>query len=195
MEEYKICTKCSMEKSLIKFCKDKRNKSGYCSWCKFCKNTQVRELRKDGFDGECKDNKNKYKKEYLKARRRNDPEFKLLENLRVRLSNALRGKSKSQTTKQLIGLDFKIFTKWIEFQLEEGMVLENYGSIFHLDHVLPISSFNLLDEEELHKAMNWVNIRPCTPLKNIQKSNKIDTWLYIMQQVKADYFLKHLDEL
>ena len=46
------------------------------------------------------------------------------------------------------------------------------------DHVLPISSFNLLDEEELYKAMNWMNIRPMLPLKNIKKSNKIDPWLY-----------------
>ena len=73
------------------------------------------------------------------------------------------------------------------------MTLQNYGSVWHHDHVLPISSFNLLDEEELHKAMNWINIRPCTPLKNIQKSNKIDPWLYVMQEVKADYFLKHLE--
>ena len=59
-----------------------------------------------------------------------------------------------------------------------------------IDHVLPISSFNLLDEEELHKAMNWINIRPLSPFKNIQKSNKIDPWLYVMQEVKAHYFLK-----
>ena len=63
------------------------------------------------------------------------------------------------------------------------------------DHVLPISSFNLLDEEELYKAMNWINIRPLSPLKNIKKSNKIDPWLYVMQEVKADYFIKHLEEL
>ena len=75
------------------------------------------------------------------------------------------------------------------------MTMENYGSVWHHDHVLPISSFNLLDEEELFKAMNWKNIRPLPPLKNIQKSNKIDRWLYVMQEVKADYFIKHLEEI
>ena len=73
--------------------------------------------------------------------------------------------------------------------------MERYGLIWHIDHVLPISSFNLLDEEELHKAMNWINIRPLSPFKNIKKSNKIDPWLYVMQEVKAQYFLKHLDEI
>ena len=126
----------------------------------------------------------------LKLERLYDPEFKLLGNLRSRLSDVLKGKSKSQTTRQLIGVDFEIFTKWIEFQFEEGMTMKNYGSVWHHDHVLPISSFNLLDEEELYKAMNWMNIRPLSPLKNIQKSNKIDPWLYVMQEVKADYFIK-----
>ena len=51
--------------------------------------------------------------------------------MRARLSKALKGKSKSQTTRQLIGVDFEIFTKWIEFQFEEGMTMENYGSIWH----------------------------------------------------------------
>ena len=40
-----------------------------------------------------------------------------------------------------------------------------------------------------------MNIRPLSPLKNIQKSNKIDPWLNVMQEVKAHYFLKNLDEL
>jgi hypothetical protein len=115
--------------------------------------------------------------------------------MRGRLGEVLKGMSKSQTTHQLIGVDFEIFTKWIEFQLEEGMTMENCGSVWHHDHVLPLSSFNLLDEEELINAMNWKNIRPLLALKNIQKSNKIDRWLYVMQEVKAYYFLKHLDEI
>ena len=73
--------------------------------------------------------------------------------------------------------------------------MQNYGSTWCHDHVLPISSFNLLEEGELQKAMNWKNIRPMQPLKNIKKSNKIDRWLYVMQEVKAHYFIKHFEEL
>ena len=174
-KDKKVCIKCNLGKSLTEFYKDKCRKSGHQSLCKLCQH--------------------KYSNSYINTRRRNDPEFKLLGNLRVRLYDALKGKSKSQTTRQLIGIDFETFSKWIEYQLEEGMTMKNYGSAWHLDHVLPISSFNLLDEEELQKAMNWINIRPLLALKNIKKSNKIDPWLYLMQEVKAHYFLKHLDEL
>ena len=168
-----MCSCCKQEKNVLDYTKDSS--------------------RKDGYDAECKKCKIKHYNEYSKARRLYDPEFKLIGNMRCRLGDVLKGKSKSQTTKQLIGVNFEIFIKWIKYQLEEGMTMDNYGSIWHLDHVLPISSFNLLEEEELFKAMNWMNIRPMLPVKNIQKSNKIDRRLYLMQEVKAHYFLKHLE--
>ena len=188
MEVCKKCTKCKIDKSLIEFCRDKSNKSGFFSWCKMCKNIQTKEFRqkysqienreikekkvcgcckkeknvieyaknrccRDGLANKCKHCDYKYNYAYIKARRRYDSEFKLLGNLRSRLGKVLKGKSKSQTTRQLIGIDFETFTKWIQFQFEEGMNMDNYGSMWHHDHVLPISSFNLLEEEELFKAI------------------------------------------
>jgi hypothetical protein len=174
IKEKKVCRCCKKEKTGLEYT---NNRS-----------------RKDGLASECKNCSYKYRNEYFKARKLYDPKFKLLKNMRSRLSVVLRGMSKSQTTRELIGVNFETFSKWIEFQFEEGMNMNNYGSAWHHDHVLPISSFNLLDEEELHKAMNWMNIRPMQPLKNIKKSNKITPWLYVMQQVKAHYFLKNLAE-
>src|SRR5688572_13621526 len=108
-KDKKVCCRCKIEKTVLAYAKNR--------------------CRKDGFDVECKGCRNNYKKEYIKARRQYDPEFKLLINMRSRLGRVLRGNSKSQTTKQLIGLDFEIFTKWIEYQFEEGMNFENYGSV------------------------------------------------------------------
>jgi hypothetical protein len=169
-KDTKVCFRCKKEKNILEYETNRCRKDGRSNLCKECKYA------------------------YFKARKLYDPVFKQVTNMRSRLSESLRGKPLSQTTQRLIGIDFDIFTKWIEFQLEEGMTMENYGSGWHLDHVLPISSFNLLDEEELIKAMNWMNIRPLPPLKNAQKSNKIDRWLYVMQEVKAYYFIKHLYE-
>src|SRR5688572_14985769 len=86
-KDKKVCWCCRKEKDVLEYSKNR-----YC---------------KDGFARECKDCKNKYNNAYCNARRLYDPEFKLLGNLRVRLGNALRGKSKSQTTRQLIGVDFE----------------------------------------------------------------------------------------
>jgi len=175
IKDKKVCGRCNEEKNATEYTKNR------CC--------------KDGLDSECRNCKCKRYNAYSKARKQYDPEFRLLTNLRSRLSEALKCKSKSQTTMQLIGADFETFAKWIKFQFEEGMTIENYGSVWHYDHVLPLSSFNLLDEEELQQAMNWLNIRPMTPIKNIQKSNKVDWLLYVLQEVKAQYFLKHLEEI
>ena len=70
------------------------------------------------------------------------------------------------------------------------MSLENYGKIWCLDHCLPLSKFNLSNENELNKYTNWVNIRPMYIKDNIVKGDKIDYRLYLLQQIKAKYFLK-----
>ena len=40
------------------------------------------------------------------------------------------------------------------------MTLENYGSVWQIDHCLPVASFNLLDENDIKKCFNCVNLRP-----------------------------------
>ena len=72
------------------------------------------------------------------------------------------------------------------------MTFENYGSYWQIDHVQPLSAFNLLDENELLKAMNWKNLRPLKIKDNQTKFNKVDKWLSVCQDVKAQYFIKNI---
>src|SRR5688572_14616741 len=113
-KDKKVCSRCKKEKTIQEYVKHRS-----------CK---------DGFDGECKECKYKYNHAYSEARKLYDPKFKLLKSMRSRLGEALRGKSKSQTTRRLIGVNFEIFIKWVKFQFEEGMTLDNYGSMWHHDH-------------------------------------------------------------
>ena len=70
------------------------------------------------------------------------------------------------------------------------MNIENYGIDFVLDHTVPIASFNLFNEDELRKCFNWKNLRPMRPKENISKGSKVDERLYLLQEIKAHYFLK-----
>ena len=74
------------------------------------------------------------------------------------------------------------------------MSLENYGSVWHIDHVIPCASFNFLNEKEMKKCFNWINLRPMYASENISKGNKIDERLYLLQEVKANYFQKLNEE-
>ena len=70
------------------------------------------------------------------------------------------------------------------------MNLENYGSLWNIDHTLPCSSFNLLEFQQMEKCFNWINLRPMYASENISKGNKIDERYYLLQEVKANYFQK-----
>ena len=54
----------------------------------------------------------------------------------------------------------KFLKKWIHCQLYGDMTIEDFGSVWSIDYCIPISSFNLLDENEMRKCFGWVNLRP-----------------------------------
>ena len=70
------------------------------------------------------------------------------------------------------------------------MTLENFGKIWCLDHCLAIASFNFLDENDMKKCFNYINLRPVYVKDNIIKGYKIDMRLYLLQEIKAIYFMK-----
>ena len=70
------------------------------------------------------------------------------------------------------------------------MSLEIYGKISCLDHCLTIATFSLLDEMELKKCFNWINLRPMYVKDLIIKGDKNDMSLYLLQEIKANYLMK-----
>ena len=74
------------------------------------------------------------------------------------------------------------------------MTLENYGKILCLYHCLAVATFNLLDEMEKKMCFIWIILRPMYLKKNINKGDEIDYHLYLLQEVKAKYFIKLNDQ-
>ena len=101
---------------------------------------------------------------------------------------------KIKKTMELIGCSHSFLKNWISFQLYGEMRMGNYGSVWSLDHCLAVSTLNLSDENEMRKCFNWVNLRPMYVKDNIAKSNKIDKWFYLLQEIKANYFKKLNEE-
>ena len=53
----------------------------------------------------------------------------------------------------------------------ESHVIE--GTVFEIDHVLPVSKFNLLDKKHVAICFHWCNLRAISPHANKVKSNNI----------------------
>ena len=66
---------------------------------------------------------------------------------------------------------------------------KNYGKVWCLDHCYPIGKCNLIDRKDLHRYNNWVNLRLMIINEKNSKGSRIDHRLYLLQQIKADFFI------
>ena len=164
-----------------------------CSKCEVISlksNFHKHKTTKDGHRPDCKSCTTRYHREYMKNRRETDFNFRLIENTRRRIHHALNGETKSLATKEILGIDIETYKKWIEFQMTENM---NWMNI-HIDHVKPISSFDVSNDDELKEAFNWKNTQPLLKEDKLRKGSKFDFLHYRLQFIKAYEFLRLNDQ-
>jgi hypothetical protein len=101
-------------------------------------------------------------------RRKNNINYKLSCYLRSRLTKVIRNNYKSGSAVRDLGCSVQDFKFWIEQQFKPGMTWENYGE-WHIDHVIPLSKFDLADTIQLKKACHWFNLQPLWAEENIRK--------------------------
>jgi hypothetical protein len=120
------------------------------------------------------ENRNKrraYIRSYKKDKRTNDITYKLFENHRNRIRATI--KNKSNSSKELLGCEIYHYIKWIEFTMKDGMNWENHGTYWHIDHIIPINSYDIENPEEAKKAFNWKNTWALEAKVNLTKSATI----------------------
>jgi hypothetical protein len=115
-------------------------------------------------------------REYAAARYKSDPWFRVRENLRNRINEAIteQGWTKRSRTGDLIGCSWEHLKAHIESQFQSGMTWENYGE-WHVDHRTPCKAFRLCELEEQRLCMNWQNLQPLWAADNLQKGAKMQT--------------------
>jgi len=109
-----------------------------------------------------------YIRSYRKERKESDPKYKIFEALRKRLNSCL--KKKTNSSKELLGCEINHYIKWIEFTMKEGMNWKNHGTYWHIDHIIPINSYDIENPDEAKKAFNWKNTWALEAKVNLSKS-------------------------
>lgn len=109
-----------------------------------------------------RDRINAYNRTYTKNRRETDPEFKIATNLRARFVDSLKvkGLGKHSKTLDLLGCSIRDFRIHLESQFHPLMNWENYGKVWHIDHIIPCSKFNLSLKEEQQRCFHFSNTQP-----------------------------------
>jgi hypothetical protein len=209
----KNCSKCQLSRSLERFgLKNGKIRSD----CKDCNNEYSRKYREEN-PIKVRDSNNKYNntnrekcrswnkkhfdnnKDRVRERARNnyekysqDPNFVIIHSCRNRINKLISRETKNSKTNSLLGCSSIFLIEWLEYQFDSKMNWKNYGSFWHIDHVVPCSSFNLEIEEEQQKCFNWKNIRPYNGSKNISKGNKILPETILLQEIKVYYYVNNI---
>jgi hypothetical protein len=107
-----------------------------------------------------------------------DIQFKLKHLLRSRLRSALINNGKRHSSKlaeKFLGCQIDQFQEHIESLFETGMSWDNWSKHgWHIDHKIPLSSFDLTNENELRKACHYTNLQPLWAKENLSKGAKVD---------------------
>lgn len=190
----KRCSKCSQEKDVSFFNKSLKKKDGLQSWCRLCLNNYSIKYHPKYYKEnsiKIKERAKKYyflnkdlcsysaRKYYFKQRdiklRLSDLSFRIKKNLRSRLCWALRNNQKAGSAVSDLGCSIPHLKLHLELFWDDGMSWDNYGNKegqWSIDHIKPLSSFDLTDRPQFLEACNYLNLQPMWHIDNIKKQNK-----------------------
>lgn len=165
----KICSICNMQKE--NYCFIRGNLK---SICKLCKNKSRKEYAKKYRQ----DNKIKIlnqNKIYKQKRRNEDPFFRLSNNCSRMINLALNGNKNNYCIWNFLPYTIDDLKHHLEARFDKYMNWDNYGNYWHLDHIVPQSSFfySSMKDEGFLKCWSLDNLQPLEAIENIKKSNRV----------------------
>ena len=188
----KICGECNNNKRRTKYEDDETHRIILIQKATEFKQKRALEKNKQkeeeiGIDNKkcscCNNIKHKTRFRYnrLKCRdcERDEPVEKLKRNIRSRIIRALVQKNKH--TIEYLGCNTTEYLDWL-LKNDFGYTLKNRGKEWHIDHIIPLSHFNLENEEQQLIAFNWRNTMALSAKENLSKNNKI-----INSQIEQHY--------
>lgn len=104
--------------------------------------------------------------------KRTKPLNRLASKVRSRLAMAFKkgGFSRPCKTQEMLGCTWPFYRAYIEVRFQPGMTWENYGSVWHLDHAIPLSSAKT--PKEMARLCKFTNTQPMFSWDNISKNDK-----------------------
>ena len=190
----RICKKCNTEKSLGEFYNRKDEKDGKHRYCKTCLKSinddwyqNSKHQRTDYYKTYREQNKeyfNKYshihyhtKKELYREWEKNkyaiDIPYRIKHLTSSRINSALSTYQalKKDRTIEYLGCTISEYCDYLESKFDFNMTWENQGTYWQIDHIRPIASFDLTDEEQLYQCFHYTNTQPMEKTENRLKSD------------------------
>ena len=184
---FKVCSSCNIEKCLNDIskvttriiCKDcypiynkEQQKINYnLTYKTYYMENQEKMIEKSSNWNKANKEKKQANNKAYRNRHKDEINFRIKENLSTRLRNLVKKDGKSVIDFLDCSIDF--LKMWFEFNFDNEMNWENYGTYWHIDHVTPCAAFDLSDNNENMKCWNWSNLVPLEAKENARKCSKI----------------------
>jgi hypothetical protein len=79
--------------------------------------------------------------------------------------------NKTDKTLNILGCSIDFLKIHLEVLFQSGMTWDNYGE-WHIDHIKPLSKFDLTDSNQVLIACNYNNLQPLWAIDNLRKGAK-----------------------
>lgn len=111
---------------------------------------------------------------FAEARRQKylNPFERVAVNISRRVNRVMRGTKAQKSWRDLVGYGSTELIRHLEIQFSRGMTWENYGKYWHVDHIVPVSSFDKTDPDWVRNCWTLSNLRPLPARENLAKSAK-----------------------
>lgn len=119
-----------------------------------------------------------------------DAEFAIVRKRRKALCDLVSKRNYTNFLVPLIGVDREGLLSYIESLFAPGMSWDNRG-VWEVDHIIPVSYFNNLDENDAKVCWYYKNLRPLWKKDNEQKNTSLpEGWEVLVENIKMEIGLK-----
>jgi hypothetical protein len=105
-----------------------------------------------------------------------NPSLKIRFSLSVRLNNLLKKKGLNKDESSFVdfvGCSINELKNHIEAQFSKKMNWDNWGKVWHVDHIIPCASFDHSIHSQVLQCWHFSNLQPLIAKENLSKSSKI----------------------
>jgi hypothetical protein len=110
---------------------------------------------------------------YLREKKKNDLNFRIRIKLGKIMHDYVKKRRRSNTASKLLGCSIDEFRIYMASKFRDGMTWENHGILWEIDHIFPLSKFDLTDEYQQRIAFNYNNMQPLLRKENREKWDKV----------------------
>jgi hypothetical protein len=123
-----------------------------------------------------RDKVHQYQKKYYDKRRRGDIKYRIGVSISSGIRQSLKRDKGGYSWSTLVDYDYDQLKKHLEKRFKSGMTWDNYGSYWHIDHIIPKSVFNYqtTDDLDFKKCWSLKNLQPLEAHNNQVKCAKLD---------------------